>query len=96
MLGVHRGIRNTKRAELAHIVAAIAGDDSAGARTRIAKREHDPSLADWIAYRGLIESAREWPYDASTLSRFVLYLLIPLASWVAAVFVERALDAMLG
>ncbi len=95
VLGVHRQIRATKQAELRHIAAAITGDEGAIAKTRIALWKHPPSLADLIAYRSMIESTREWPYDASTLFRFVLYLLIPLASWIAAAFVERVVDAAL-
>lgn len=94
VIGVHARIRATKEDELRHVAAAIAGDESAWARTRIAKRREVPTLADWIAYRGLVESISEWPYDAPTLSRFVLYLGIPLASWVAAALVERSIDAL--
>jgi hypothetical protein len=54
-----------------------------------------PSLADWIAYRGLIESVREWPVDAPTLRRFTLYLAIPLGSWLGGALVERMIDALL-
>jgi len=52
-------------------------------------------LADWIAYRGLIESVREWPIDAPTLRRFALYLAIPLGSWFGGALVERMVDALL-
>jgi len=38
---------------------------------------------------------REWPFDASTLVRFGLYLLIPLGSWAGGAFVERVIDALL-
>lgn len=95
VVGVRNEIRATKQAELDRLAAAIAGDETAISQTRIAGRRGEPSLADLIAYRGLVESAREWPYDSSTLSRFALYLLIPLASWVAAAFVERGVDGML-
>ncbi len=54
-----------------------------------------PSLADWIAYRGLIESVREWPIDAPTLRRLALYLAIPLGSWFGGALVERMVDTLL-
>jgi hypothetical protein len=95
VLGIRRRVRSTKQGELTQLAAAIAGDEAALSKTRIANRRGEPSLADLIAYRGLVDSAREWPYDAPTISRFALYLLIPLASWVAAAFVERAVDALL-
>lgn len=55
-----------------------------------------PSLADWIAYRGLIEAVHEWPVDAPTLLRFALYLAIPLGSWFGGALVERMVDGLLG
>jgi hypothetical protein len=54
-----------------------------------------PGLADWVAYRGLIESVREWPIDAPTLRRFALYLAIPFGSWFGGALVERMVDALL-
>ena len=38
----------------------------------------------------------EWPFDARSLGRLGLYLLIPLASWIGGALVERALDRALG
>jgi hypothetical protein len=51
-----------------------------------------PSL---LAYEARIESVREWPFDTSTLRRFALFLLIPLASWIGGALVERVVDAAL-
>ena len=61
----------------------------------LASRGQEPSLADLVAYRSLVESAREWPFDASTFLRFALYLTIPLGSWLGGAVAERALDAVL-
>lgn len=52
-------------------------------------------LADWIAYRGLVESAREWPVDAPILARFALYLAIPLGSGFGGALAERMVDTLL-
>jgi hypothetical protein len=38
---------------------------------------------------------REWPFDAPTLTRFFLYVAIPLGSWVGGALVERLLGAAL-
>jgi hypothetical protein len=54
-----------------------------------------PGLADWVAYRELIESVREWPIDAPTLRRFALYLAIPFGSWFGGALVERMVDTLL-
>jgi hypothetical protein len=52
-------------------------------------------MADLVAYRSLIESVPEWPFNAPLLTRLLLYLAIPLASWVAGAMVERGLDRLL-
>ena len=53
-------------------------------------------LADLLAYETRVESTPEWPFDSSTLWRFGLYLLIPVASMVAGAVVDRIVDMMLG
>lgn len=95
VLGVRRRISAEKEAELTRVAAAIAGDPTALEGTRIGRRSQEPGLSDLIAYRGLVEAVPEWPYDTTTLYRFLLYLLIPLGSWFAAAFVERLVDALL-
>ena len=42
-----------------------------------------------------IKSVREWPFDAPTLTRFFLYVAIPLGSWIGGALVERLLGAAL-
>ncbi len=86
--GVHDAIAREKTHELARVNDQIRRA-RAGSGTL-------PSLADWIAYRSLIASVREWPVDAPTLRRFALYLAIPLGSWLGGALVERIVDALLG
>ena len=52
-------------------------------------------LEELVAWESRVASVSEWPIDASTYSRFGLYLLIPLGSWAGGALVERALDALL-
>ena len=52
-------------------------------------------LPGLLAYMNQIESVREWPFDAPTLTRFFLYVAIPLGSWVGGALVERLLGAAL-
>jgi hypothetical protein len=85
--GAREAIRAAKRAELDWCDAALR-------RAREGAGGH--GLADLVAWRGLVESAREWPFDAPTLLRFALYLGIPLGSWLGGALVERVLDALLG
>ena len=42
------------------------------------------SIADINAYKNTVESIRNWPFDSPTLTRFALYLLIPLGSMLGA------------
>ena len=86
--GVHDAIVREKTHELARVNDQI--------RHARAGSGALPSLADWIAYRGLIASVREWPIAAPTLRRFALYLAIPLGSWLGGALVERMVDALLG
>jgi hypothetical protein len=93
--GVHRRIRAEKEAELDRVRAAIRGDRSGLVESRIASQAEALSLADLVAYEARIEKVREWPFDASTLIRFALYLMIPLGSWSGGALVERLIDGLL-
>ena len=93
--GVHRCLREQKKAELDRVRAAIRGDRSSLVDSRIAGQADAISLADLIAYEARIESVREWPFDAPTMLRFALYLAIPLGSWFGGALVERLLGAAL-
>ena len=93
--GLRRQIRACKAEELARVrreiqrdrkLVAEAGPDSADAGGRL------PGL---LAYKHEIESVREWPFDAPTLTRFFLYVAIPLGSWLGGALVERLLGAAL-
>lgn len=88
--GLHQSIQRAKQGELGWCHEQIRRARAGGAGTS------EPSLADLIAYRGLVESVREWPVDAPTLLRFALYLVIPLASWLGGAIVERLVDALVG
>lgn len=91
--GLHDAVVAAKRQELSWCNAAIRearralvdGHASAGPR----------GLADLVAYRGVVESVREWPLDAPALRRFALYCVIPLASRLGGAGVERLVDALL-
>jgi hypothetical protein len=93
--GVHRCLRKAKQAELEKVNAAIRGDSGQLAGSAIGTRRDSPGLSDLLAYRGFVESVREWPFDSPTLLRFILYLAIPLGSWLGGAFVERILSAAL-
>tara|TARA_Y100000310_G_scaffold342957_1_gene448465 strand:- start:8445 stop:9413 length:969 start_codon:yes stop_codon:yes gene_type:complete len=52
-------------------------------------------LTDLVTYRTQVDSTPEWSFDSSTLLRFALYLLIPVASMVGGALVERVVDMLL-
>ncbi|MDP7360886.1 MAG: hypothetical protein QGI68_08455 [Pseudomonadales bacterium] len=52
-------------------------------------------LTDLVTYKTQVESTPEWSFDSSTLLRFALYLLIPVASMVGGALVERVVDMVL-
>ncbi len=95
MRGARDAIRAAKGRELGALNRAIRGEDGALAETLLARRSPPPGLADLIAYRALIDGVREWPFDASAVARFLLYLGIPLGSWLGGALVERLLDVAL-
>ena len=85
-------IRDVKREELARLEpllrrardATLTGDVSSQGR-----------LTDLVTYKTQVEATREWSFDSSTLLRFGLYLLIPVASMVGGALVERVVDMVL-
>jgi hypothetical protein len=89
---VRRRIAEAKRAALAELDGELR-------RMRDAESPSEAGppgrMADLLATRAYVESVREWPFDSSTLARFGLYLLIPLASWIGSAFVERMVDTAL-
>ncbi len=89
--GAHRRIRAAKEAELARVRGVLGG-----ARERaLAAPGDDPRggrVADLVAWEGRVAAASEWPFGATTVARFGLYLAIGLGSWIGAALVERALE----
>ena len=93
ILGVHRVIREAKQAEL-----EWCGDALMRARTALKEGPGEPQrlpMHEIVAYKQVVDGVREWPFDASTVMRFALYLLIPLASWSGGAVVERVIDSLL-
>jgi hypothetical protein len=94
--GARRAIRAAKDTELLAVRAAIhrtrdlaLNGDADMARDRM-------HLGDLLALEARIASVVEWPFDLGTLVRFMLFLTLPLASWIAAALVERLVSYLLG
>jgi hypothetical protein len=94
VLGARRAIQEQKRRELRwcrdRIRAARRALERGGADAA-----RPPRLDELVAWEARVEGVPDWPFDASTLARFGLYLLIPLLSWSGGALVERLIDALL-
>jgi hypothetical protein len=94
--GVHRSLAQHKADALERLAAALRTEEAAllgppsPAGERAAAR-----LPALLALRSRLEAVREWPFDAPTLVRFVLYLVLGLGSWLGGALVDRALDVLL-
>lgn len=85
--GVREAILAAKRAELDATVTELR-------RSRAGAPGARP-LADVLGWRTYVQAVPEWPFDAPTVGRFLLYLAIPLGSWLGGALVERLVDALL-
>lgn len=92
--GVHRRIRREKEAHLAWCDAEIRHAREHVRGGRAAGGAPPGRLADVLAYRALVEEAPEWPFDSPAVRRILLYLLIPLGSWVASAMVQSLLERL--
>jgi hypothetical protein len=92
--GLRRRIRTAKGAELAWIRDSIRQS-----RTHLRDGSSDASpgqMADLTAYQRLIKDVPEWPFRTSTLVQVLLYLLIPVASWIGGLLIENGLGYLFG
>lgn len=88
--GARRAIQAAKLAELTACEQAL----------RRARSAQGPDVApgvvaDLVAWRNLVADVPEWLLDAPTLRRFVLYLAIPIGSWLGGAFVDQLVEIAL-
>jgi hypothetical protein len=93
--GLRRQIQARKAEQLAKIRGDIRTDQDLVAKRGPESAEASARLPALLAFEKRLESVREWPFDAPTLTRFFLYVAIPLGSWVGGALVERLLGAAL-
>ncbi|MGH0029434.1 MAG: hypothetical protein ACQGVC_06565 [Myxococcota bacterium] len=85
--GARDALRAAKRRELDLVRRQIAE----------ARREReDTRLPGLLAWEARVAGHPEWPIGASALVRSLLFMLLPVASWVASALVERLIDVSLG
>jgi hypothetical protein len=88
--GAHRQIRAAKQAELAWCADVLAQERRAVRDERAAGA--GGRFADLLAYHTLVERVPEWPFGSGTLTRVVLYSVIPLGSWIASTLVQHFVE----
>jgi hypothetical protein len=93
--GLRRHIRARKTEELVQLRDEIRRNRELVTKSGTESADAGARLPGLLAYMNQVESVREWPFDAPTLTRFFLYVAIPLGSWVGGALVERLLGAAL-
>lgn len=96
VVGVHQSIVSEKRAELQRLDREVERGrkallDSSGE----ARRDASLFLPAVLALRQQLVSTRDWPFDPSSLVRFILYIAIGLGSWLGSALVERLVGRFL-
>jgi len=88
--GIHVRLKASKESELNQIRKAIALRRDPDTRS---VDDAQQLRADLALERRLMEIS-EWPFDAGSYGRVVLYIMIGLGSWVGAALVERLLESL--
>ncbi|WP_445475489.1 hypothetical protein ACT9XH_01710 [Methanococcoides methylutens] len=90
MRGVHQRIHEIKEAELKWTRERIHQSE-----TLLHSGSPDISpghMADLIAHMKLIGDVPEWPFESLTIVHVIVYLLIPMASWLGGLLIESLLE----
>jgi hypothetical protein len=94
--GAYRAIAREKSVELERVRTEIERQRgmalSADHESKVTAAGQLPGL---LAYEARVESVREWPINVFGVLRFLLYVAIPVGSWVASALVERLVTGAL-
>jgi hypothetical protein len=93
---LHWRIDEAKRAELAHVNAAIRRESDRRNVDHDGWVSPDASLTNLIVYKQQVERVNTWTFNTPTVLRFALYASLGIGSWLGAAFVERWLGTLLG
>jgi hypothetical protein len=93
--GLRRQIRARKAEKLALLRDEIRHNEELMTGSGTESAEAGAKLPGLLAFKHEIESVHEWPFDAPTLTRFFLYVAIPIGSWIGGALVERLLGVAL-
>jgi hypothetical protein len=93
--GVRRRLAEAKARELAALHDALRGDEGALSRSLLAGRRERPGVADLVAWAGYVEALSTSPFTQATRLRFLLYLALPLGSWLGGALVDWLVERLL-
>jgi hypothetical protein len=91
--GVHERLRAAKRQELGWLRGEIARASSA---LRAGDAPGGAQLPALLAWEARVAAAPEWPFDAGTVARFGLFLLVPVGSWLGGALAEQVVERWFG
>ena len=83
---IHRRLRQEKDRLLSAADGLVATKTGATSAAEVAE------LETLLAYRDRVRSQPTWALDVPLLSRFALYVVIPVIAWIGAALVEIAID----
>jgi len=93
--GVRRRLVEAKERELAATHAALRGEDDALDDSLLAGRLDRPSVADLVAWARYVAEQSTSPFTQASRLRFVLYLALPLGSWLGGALVDWGVERLL-
>jgi hypothetical protein len=93
--GLRRRLAEAKERESAAVHAALRGDERALAGSLLARRRDPPSVADLVAWAGYVRELSTSPFTQATRLRFLLYLALPLGSWLGGALVDWLVERLL-
>ena len=82
-------------------IARAKAEAVAAANERIAAWQSQPeegvsTLQPLLDHRAYLLSLSEWPFTASTFTKWLFYLIVPLAAWISSAFVEIFIEGAIG
>ena len=95
VLPLRARIRTIRIKELELVEKAINGQREALDTTRLREEKQQLSIVDLITYKKIIHDIKDLPVSIPIAFRLMLYILLPLLTWVAASLVDKIVVALL-
>jgi len=95
LLPLRRKIKKAKDHALSLINAAIKDKSASLKDSLIAKDYANLNIVDLITYKKIILNTKEVPINIPIVFRLLLYIIIPLLTWIAASLVDKIIVAIL-